>query len=204
MHDAQVQACCFFLPLSSAILTIFQFWTCFSHVLCFLSQICQKFPLAEGECYSDGRDIFKAEHAEKALFHHLSQASHKGLTGAHMGKDRPGASTWIDLFQELWVNLELISPTNSPQAEKALPHQAGVLEVPGSASSDCLIDITVPLCRGRRGKTKRKRRRYWKLEKVWFLHKAAASCWTPWKGNSWQHPLPIAAGAGTVSHSGHC
>lgn len=120
----------------------------------------------------------------------------------------PGASTWIDLFldlfQELWVSLELISPTNSSQAEKALPRQAGVLEVSGSASSDCLIDITVPLCRGRGGRTKRKKRRYWKLEKVWFLHKAAASCWTPWKGNSWQHPLPIAAGAGTVSHSGHC
>lgn len=63
-------------------------------MLCFLSQICQKFPLAEeGGCYSDGRDIFEAEHAEKTLFYHLSQASHKGLTGAHMGKDRPGA-TW--------------------------------------------------------------------------------------------------------------
>lgn len=113
-------------------------------------------------------------------------------------------STWIDLFQELWVSLELISPTNSPRAEKALPHQAGVLEVPGSASSDCLIDITVPLCRGRGKRTKRKKRRYWKLEKVWFLHKAAALCWTPWKGNSWQYPLPIAAGVGTISHSGHC
>lgn len=84
-----------------------------------------------------------------------------------------GASAWLYLLQELWVSLELISPTNSPQAEKALPNQAGVLEVSGSASSDCLVDISVPLCRGKGERMKREKRRYWKLEEVWFLHKVA-------------------------------
>lgn len=81
----------------------------------------------------------------------------------------PGASAWRDLFKEPWVNLELISPTNSPQAEKALPNQAGVLEVPGSASSACFTDITVPLCRGRGERTERDKRRYGKLEKKLLL-----------------------------------
>lgn len=36
-----------FLPHSSATLTAFQFWSCFSNALRFLSQICQKFPLGE-------------------------------------------------------------------------------------------------------------------------------------------------------------
>lgn len=75
-----------------------------------------------------------------------------------------GASAWINLLQELWVSLEMISPTNCPQDEKALPNQAGVLEVPGSARSDCLIDITVPLCKGRGERMEK--RRYWKMEKV--------------------------------------
>lgn len=72
----------------------------------------------------------------------------------------PGARARMDLLQELWVSLELISLRNSPQAEKALPNQVGVLEVPGSASSACLIDITVPLCRGRGERMKRGKRRY--------------------------------------------
>lgn len=91
----------FFLPLSSAILPIFQFWTCFSHVLCFLSPICQKFPPAGGwggaVCYSNCRDIFMAEHAEKALIQHLSQGFYKVLSSAQLGKGRP----WCCLGQVL-------------------------------------------------------------------------------------------------------
>lgn len=40
--------------------------------------------------------------------------------------------------------------------------------------------------------------------KAWFLDKAAASYRTSLKEKGWQHPLPIAAGVDTISHSGHC
>jgi len=52
-----------------------------------------------------------------------------------MGKVRPCAALGehLDRFvprAPIWVSWELISPTTSPQAEKLLTNQAGVLEVP--------------------------------------------------------------------------
>lgn len=150
----------FFLPLSSAILTIFQFWICFSHVLCFLSPICQKFPLVGVGGVGPLSWLSRQKKNSFTTSVKLFVKCWLVPTWEKADLGLPGARARMDLLQELWVSLELISPTNSPQAEKALPNQAGVLEVPGSASSACLIDITVPLCRGRGERMKRGKRRY--------------------------------------------
>lgn len=179
----------------------------FSCTVFFISNLSE---ISFGGVYSNSRDIFIAELAENALFHHLSQAFYKVLTGAHMGKGRSCAASGehLDRFvlrAPVWVSWELISPTTSPQAEKLLPNQAGTLEVPDCRKQQLFNrHHCVFMQRERRKKEKEKAGRL-ESGRVWFLRKAAASCWTPLKEKGcWQHPLPTAAGIDTISHSGHC
>lgn len=115
----------------------------FSRAVFFISNLPE---ISFGGVYSNSRDIFIAELAENTLFHHLSQAFYKVLTGAHMGKSRPCAASGehLDRFvprAPIWVSWELISSTTYPQAEKLLSNQASVLEVP-----DCRKQWLTPLC----------------------------------------------------------
>lgn len=104
--------------------------------------------------YSNSRDFFIAEPAENSLFHHLSLAFHKVLTGAHMGKGRPWAALSDHMGRfvpraPIWVSQELTFLMTSLKAEKLLRYQTGVLE---EGRRDCLIGTTLPSRRGREGR----------------------------------------------------
>lgn len=141
---------------------------------------------------------------QKKHFYHLSQAFCWDADWSLHKKVR-SCATWgksLDRFVvralgEFGADLSYKLPSRWKK-----PSQTNLvfLEAP-----ECLIEISVPLCRGRGERMEGENRRYWKLgKKIWFLHKVAASWWAPWKGNNWQHPLPLAAGADTISHWGHC